>query len=174
MFDSLQLHGLQHTRVLHPPLSPGVCSTHVHWVSDAINPSHPLMPFILLPSVHRESIFPILPTIWNSHHTFCFPLFTYLSEFPLLWLWVQRHCFGLLPYFPEKAIANINFANTHIYILLSTSTHCNGFVSQVSKNFHVVCWYILLIQLLPSNGLHSFGLIMDDCWVIFVIKITKS
>ena len=40
--DSSQPHGLQHTRfyVLHhlPALAP----THVHWVSNAIQPSHPL------------------------------------------------------------------------------------------------------------------------------------
>ena len=40
--ESLQPHGLQHTR---PPClapTPGVYSTQVHWVSDAIQPSHPL------------------------------------------------------------------------------------------------------------------------------------
>ena len=43
----------------------------------------------------------------------------------------------------------VGVLKTHVYILLSTGTHCNGFISRVSKNFHVVCWYILLIQLLP-------------------------
>ena len=43
--DSLQPHGLQHSR---PPCQspiPKVYSTHVHWVSDAIQTSHPVMPF---------------------------------------------------------------------------------------------------------------------------------
>ena len=40
MSDSLQPHGLQHTRLLCP--SPTPTQTHVHWVSDAIQPSHPL------------------------------------------------------------------------------------------------------------------------------------
>ena len=47
MSDSLQPHGLQHPPgfpVL--PYLPEVAQTHVHWVSDAIQPSHPL----LLPS----------------------------------------------------------------------------------------------------------------------------
>ena len=42
MSDSLSPHGLQHTR---PPClspTPGVIHTCVHWVSDAIQPSHPL------------------------------------------------------------------------------------------------------------------------------------
>ena len=37
-------HGLQHARVPCPSLSPRVCSTHAHWVDDAIKPSFPLLP----------------------------------------------------------------------------------------------------------------------------------
>ena len=44
MSDSLQPHGLQHARPPCPSLSPGVSHTYVHWVSDAIQPSHPLSP----------------------------------------------------------------------------------------------------------------------------------
>ena len=40
MSNSLQPHGLQHTRFLRPPLA----HIHVYWVSDAIWPSHPLPP----------------------------------------------------------------------------------------------------------------------------------
>ena len=36
-------HRLQHTRLPCPSPSPWVCSSHVHWVSDAIQPSHPLL-----------------------------------------------------------------------------------------------------------------------------------
>ena len=39
---TLWLHGLQHPRLLCPPLPPRVCSNYVYWVSDAIQPSHPL------------------------------------------------------------------------------------------------------------------------------------
>ena len=36
-------HGLQHARLPCPSLSPGVCfQTHVHWASDATQPSNPL------------------------------------------------------------------------------------------------------------------------------------
>ena len=37
--DSLQPHGLQHTRL---PCPPEFAQTHVHRVSDVIQPSHPL------------------------------------------------------------------------------------------------------------------------------------
>ena len=36
------LHGLQHARLPCPSPTPGAYSNHVHWVGDAIQPSHPL------------------------------------------------------------------------------------------------------------------------------------
>ena len=41
--DSLQSHGLQHSRPPYPSTTPGDYSNHVHWVSDAIQPSNPLL-----------------------------------------------------------------------------------------------------------------------------------
>ena len=41
--DSLWPHGLQHARLHCPSSAPrGYSKTHVHWVGDAIQPSHPL------------------------------------------------------------------------------------------------------------------------------------
>ena len=40
--SSLWHHGLQHARPPHPSPTPGLAQTHVHWISDAIQPSHPL------------------------------------------------------------------------------------------------------------------------------------
>ena len=42
MSGSLWPHGLQHARTPCPSLSPEFAQTHVHWVDDAIQPSHPL------------------------------------------------------------------------------------------------------------------------------------
>ena len=47
--DSLQNHGLQHARIPWPSLPPGVAQTQVHWVSDAIQPSHSVIPFSSCP-----------------------------------------------------------------------------------------------------------------------------
>ena len=44
MSNTLQPHGLQHARLPCPSISPGAAQTHVHWVSDAMQPSHPLWP----------------------------------------------------------------------------------------------------------------------------------
>ena len=41
--DCLQPHGPQHSRPPCPSPTPGVSQTHVHWVGDAIQPSHPLL-----------------------------------------------------------------------------------------------------------------------------------
>ena len=41
--DSLWPHGLQHARLPHPSPSPEFTQTHVHWVSDAIQPSRSLL-----------------------------------------------------------------------------------------------------------------------------------
>ena len=40
--NSLQPHELQHNRPPCPSPTPGVYSTHIHWVGDTIQPSHPL------------------------------------------------------------------------------------------------------------------------------------
>ena len=42
MSDSLRPHKLQHARPSCPSPTPGVHQTHVHQVSNAIQPSHPL------------------------------------------------------------------------------------------------------------------------------------
>ena len=54
MSDSLWPHGLQHARLPCPSPSPGEGQTHIHWVGDAIQPSHPLTsPSALNPSQHQ-------------------------------------------------------------------------------------------------------------------------
>ena len=56
--DSLWPRGLQHAQlpVLHYLLE--FAQTHVHWVSDAIQSSHPLSPLLLLPSFACISFLP--------------------------------------------------------------------------------------------------------------------
>ena len=42
MSDSLRLHGQQHARLPCPSPSLKFVQTHVHWVNDVIQPTHPL------------------------------------------------------------------------------------------------------------------------------------
>ena len=61
MCDTLWPHGLQHTRPPCPSPTPRVYSNYVHHVSEAIQPSHPCHPLLLLPSV-----FPIIMVFSNE------------------------------------------------------------------------------------------------------------
>ena len=49
MSDSLQPHELQHARLPCPLYLPEFAQTHVHWVSDGIQPSHPVTHFSSCP-----------------------------------------------------------------------------------------------------------------------------
>ena len=49
VFNSLQCQGLQQARLLCPLYLLEFAQTHVHWVGDAIQPSHPVSPFSSCP-----------------------------------------------------------------------------------------------------------------------------
>ena len=68
MSDSLQLLGLQHAKIPCPSLSPGVCSNTVHQVSEAIQPSHPLLPpsTLDLSLAQHQSLFHIRWPMYRS------------------------------------------------------------------------------------------------------------
>ena len=46
---TLRPYGPQHARLPWPSPTPRVIQTHFHWISDAIQPSHPLLPLLLPP-----------------------------------------------------------------------------------------------------------------------------
>ena len=58
--DSMQPHGLQYTRLPCPSSSPGACSNLFHGVSNAIQPSCPLLPLLL------SSVFPSISVFSNE------------------------------------------------------------------------------------------------------------
>ena len=43
-YEMLQSHGLQHASLTFASLYSKFAQTHVYWVGDAIQPSHPLLP----------------------------------------------------------------------------------------------------------------------------------
>ena len=78
MSNCFQPHGLQQARLLCPLLSPRVCSNSIHWVNDAMQPSHPLSPSSPLPSIFpsikvfsNESVFHIR---WPKYWSFSFSI----------------------------------------------------------------------------------------------------
>ena len=56
---TLQPHGLQHVRLPCPSPSLEFAQTHVHWVNDAIQPSHPLVPLSPLKYFPPSGSFPV-------------------------------------------------------------------------------------------------------------------
>ena len=95
MFDSLWPRGLQHTR---PPVHhqlPEFTQTHVHWVSNAIQPSHPLSspspPDFSLPSFRVFSNESVLHLRWPNYWSFSFRIspsneYSELISFGMDWL----------------------------------------------------------------------------------------
>ena len=75
MSNFLQLHGLQHTKLPCPSQSPKFDKTHVHGVSDAMQPS--LSPSPLPSIIPRTRVFSNEPTLcirWPKHWSFSFSI----------------------------------------------------------------------------------------------------
>ena len=69
--DSLQPHGLQHTRPPCPSPTPETAQTHDHRGGDAIQPSHPVIPFSCLQSFPESGSFQMslfFATPWTAAH----------------------------------------------------------------------------------------------------------
>ena len=115
MSDSLRPHELQHTRfpVLHYLLE--FAQTHVRWVSDAIQPSHPLLPpsppALSLPSIRVFSNELALHIRWPKYWSFSFSMspfneYSGLISFRIYWfdfLAVQGTLKSLLQHHSSKA-----------------------------------------------------------------------
>ena len=113
---SLRLHGLQHSRLPCPLPSLELAQTHVYWVGDAIQPSHPLCcPLLLLPSIFPSfKVFSnesALHIRWPKYWTFIFSIslsteYAGLISFRMEWLdllAVQGTLKSLLKHHSSKA-----------------------------------------------------------------------
>ena len=63
--DSLRPHGLQHARLPCPSPTPELAQTHVHRVSDVIQPSHPLSSSSP-PASNLSQHHDLCPLLWNT------------------------------------------------------------------------------------------------------------
>ena len=85
--NTLQPHKLQHGRPPCPSPTPGVYLIHVHWVSDAIQPSHPLLspsPPAIFPNVRVFSNESALHIRWPKYWSISIsPSSEYQGWFPL-------------------------------------------------------------------------------------------
>ena len=76
--DSLWCHVPQYGRLPCPLITARVCSTHVHRVGDAIQPSHPLssllLPPSIFPSIRIFSSESVLHIRWPKYRSFSFSI----------------------------------------------------------------------------------------------------
>ena len=74
MSNSLGAHGLQHARLPCPSPKTKLAQTHVYWVNEAIQPSHPLSspspPAFNLSQHQGLSNGPVLPIRWLKYWSF--------------------------------------------------------------------------------------------------------
>ena len=134
MSSSLPPHGLQHVGFpVHNQL-PGLTQTHIHRVSDAIQPSHPLW-----------SPSPPPPAFSLSQHQGHFKWVSSLHKFQFsrsgyLTLWDPMDC--SMPCFP-----------VHHQFLELAQTHCNE--SVMPSNCLILCRPLLLPSFYPSIRVFS-------------------
>ena len=95
--DSLQPHGLQHSRLPCPSLYlPELPQTHVHWVRDAIQSSCPLE---LLLSWFLSSLIPKLCYAYSLSHVWLFvALWTVACQVPLSMEFSRQEYWSRLPF----------------------------------------------------------------------------
>ena len=114
VFDSLWPHGLQYARLPSPSPTPGACWTRVHWVGDAIQPSHPLLspsPPAFNISIKVFSSESVLCIKWPKNWSFSFSIspsneYSGLTSFKIDWLdllAVQGTLKSLLQHYNSKA-----------------------------------------------------------------------
>ena len=106
--------------------------THVHWVSNATQPSHPLCGLLLLPSIFPNiRVFPkesVLCTRWPKYWNFSFNINVPMNTqdwSPLGWTgWISLQSYGLSQDSPTPQFESINsLAFSFLYSSTLTSTH---------------------------------------------------
>ena len=111
---------------------PGFTQTHVHWVGDAIQPSHPCRPLLLLPSIFPSirvfSNESALCMRWPKYWSFSFnisPSNEHSDWSPLGWTgWISLQSKGLSRVFSNTTVQKHQFFGTQLsYSPTLTSIH---------------------------------------------------
>ena len=155
MSDSLQPHGLQHAWPPCPSPTLRVYSyTHVHWVGDAIQPSHPLTS--IFPSIRIYSNESILHIWWPKYWSFSFSIrpsngYPGLISFRMDWLdllAVQRTLKSLPQHHSSKA--SILQLSAFFIVQISHPYMTNGKTIALNRQTFVGKLMALLFNMLSS------------------------
>ena len=145
MSNSLWSHGLQHNRLLCPSL-PEIAQTQVHWLGDAIQPSHPLSspspPPLIFPSIRLFSNKLALCIRWPKYWSVSFSIspskeYSRLISFSIDWLdllAVQGTLKSLLQHHNLKASilqCSASFKVCHIHVYTHIYAH-NLYICYIS------------------------------------------
>ena len=131
MSDSLQPHGMQHTRLPCSSPTPGAGSTHVHRFSDAIQPSHTLSLLFLLPSVLPSirvfSNKSVLHISWPKYCSFSFSIspsneYSGLISFRMTG-WISLHSKGLSRVFSNTTVQKHQFFSAQLSLQSNSHIH---------------------------------------------------
>ena len=128
--DTLPPHGLQHTRLPCPSLTPRACSNSIHWVSNAIQSSQLLLLPSIFPSIRVVSSDSVLCIRWPEYWSFSFSIspsneYSGLITFRMDWLdllavpWTQES--SPTPQF--KSINSLALSLLHSPTLTSIHDH---------------------------------------------------
>ena len=169
MPDSLQSHGLQHTRLPCPPVSLGLAQTHAHWVSEVGHSTiSSCCPLLLLPSsfprIRLFSDEPVLCIRWSKYWSFRFSIspsneYSGLISCRIEWLdllAVQGTVTSLLQHHSSEASFSV-FSFLYGPILTSVHDYWNnitfsklGFLvkwlTALWRLIKGICWYCVLCQ----------------------------
>ena len=156
--DSLWPHGLQHTRPPCPPPTTRFTQTHVHWVGDAIQPSHPLsspsLPAFNL-SQHQDLFFFLEMLFLFFFFSFIFiswMLITlqYCSGFfePVLYIrWPKYSCFSFSISPSDEYSGLISFRMDWLGLLAVQGTLKSLLQHHSSKASVLLCSAFFIVQL---------------------------
>ena len=131
MSDSLRPYESQHTRPPCPSPLPEFTQTHVHRVSDAIQPSHPLLSLFLLPPIppsirvfsNESTLLMRWPKDWSFSFSIILPKKSQGLS-PLEWTgWISLQSKGLSRVFSNTTVQKHQFfsaqlssqSNSHIH-----------------------------------------------------------
>ena len=126
--SSLKPHGLQHARLLCPSPTPGVCSNSCPLSRWCIQPSHPLPPYLLLPSIFpRIRVFSnesALHIRWPKYWSFSFSISPVKDWLPLgLTGLISLLSKGLSRVFSSITIQKHQFFNTQTSLWSNSHIH---------------------------------------------------
>ena len=103
--------------------------THLHWIGDAIQPSHPLSPLLLLPSIFPSirvfSIDSVPSSSGQSIRASASILPVSIQDcFPLGWTdWISSLSKGLLRVFSNTIVQKCQFFSAQLYLWSNSHIH---------------------------------------------------